>query len=182
MPGVRRSPGGGNGNPFQYPCLENPVDRGAWWAIVCGVTKSRTWLSRHEHAQETLNSESWDSAYRKCPCPLQYSRFPRCPWSEACGAELPRSFLLPGSPPRLQANSAGSLPLGSNEWLVHFLYPAGCWGGGGPTRMFEAKILTSGSSWPREERVTEKEKSLKAQKEMSQGRNYTLSNTYWVLS
>ena len=42
MPGVRRSPGGGNGNPFQYPCLENPVDRGAWWAIVCGVTKSRT--------------------------------------------------------------------------------------------------------------------------------------------
>ena len=42
IPGVRRSPGGGNGNPFQYPCLENPMDRGAWWATVCGVTKSRT--------------------------------------------------------------------------------------------------------------------------------------------
>ena len=129
MPGVRRSPGGGNGNPFQYPCLENPVDRGAWWAIVCGVTKSRTWLSRHDHAQEMLNSESWDSACRKCPCALQYSSSLGLPGWGACGPELPRSFLLPGSPPRLQANSAGSLPLGSNEWLVHFLYPAGCYKG-----------------------------------------------------
>ena len=39
IPGVRRSPGGGNGNPFQYPCLENPVDRGAWWATAHGVEK-----------------------------------------------------------------------------------------------------------------------------------------------
>ena len=37
--------GGGN-NPFQY-CLENPMDRGAWWATVHGVAKSRTWLKRH---------------------------------------------------------------------------------------------------------------------------------------
>ena len=44
IPGLGRSPGEGNGNPFQYPCLENPIDRGAWWAIVHGVTKSRTWL------------------------------------------------------------------------------------------------------------------------------------------
>jgi len=39
-----RSPGKGNGNPLQYPCLDNPVDRRAWWAIVHGVTKSWTWL------------------------------------------------------------------------------------------------------------------------------------------
>ena len=39
-----RSPGGGLGNPLQYSCLENPTDRGAWWAIVHRVTKSRTWL------------------------------------------------------------------------------------------------------------------------------------------
>ena len=32
-PGLGRSPGGGNGNPFQYSCLENPMDRGAWWPI-----------------------------------------------------------------------------------------------------------------------------------------------------
>jgi len=47
--GRRRSPGEGNGNPLQYSCLENPMDRGAWWATVHGVTKSRTWLSTHTH-------------------------------------------------------------------------------------------------------------------------------------
>ena len=45
IPGSERSHGGGNGNPLQYSCLGNPVDRGAWWAIVHGVTKSQTWLS-----------------------------------------------------------------------------------------------------------------------------------------
>jgi len=36
----------GNGNPLQYSCLENSIDRGAWWATVYGVAKSQTWLSR----------------------------------------------------------------------------------------------------------------------------------------
>ena len=45
IPGLGRSPGEGNGNPLQYSCLENPMDRGAWWATTCGVTKSQTWLS-----------------------------------------------------------------------------------------------------------------------------------------
>ena len=40
IPGWGRSPGGGNGNPLQYSCLENPMDRGAWWAIVHGVAES----------------------------------------------------------------------------------------------------------------------------------------------
>ena len=39
---LRRSPGEGHGNPLQYACLENPVDRGAWWAIVHEVAKSQT--------------------------------------------------------------------------------------------------------------------------------------------
>ena len=39
IPGLGRSPGEGNGNPFQYSCLENPTDRGAWWATVHGVAK-----------------------------------------------------------------------------------------------------------------------------------------------
>ena len=45
IPGSGRSPGGGNGNPPQYSCLENPVDRGAWWAPVPGVTEEldTTW-------------------------------------------------------------------------------------------------------------------------------------------
>ena len=45
IPGSGRSLGGGNGNPLQYPCLENPMDRGAWWASVCEVAKSQTQLS-----------------------------------------------------------------------------------------------------------------------------------------
>ena len=44
IPGSGRSPGEGNGNPLQYSCLENPMDRGAWWATVYGVSKSRTQL------------------------------------------------------------------------------------------------------------------------------------------
>ena len=44
-PGSGRSPGEGNGNPLQYSCLENPMDRGAWWAAVHGVSKSRIRLS-----------------------------------------------------------------------------------------------------------------------------------------
>ena len=39
IPGLERSPGEGNGYPFQYSCLENPLDRGAWWAKMHGVTK-----------------------------------------------------------------------------------------------------------------------------------------------
>ena len=42
IPGLRRSLGGGHSNPLQHSCLENPMDRGAWWATVHGVAKSRT--------------------------------------------------------------------------------------------------------------------------------------------
>ena len=43
--GWEDSPGGGNGNPLQYSCLENPMDRGPWWATVHGVAVSQTQLS-----------------------------------------------------------------------------------------------------------------------------------------
>ena len=42
IPGSGRSLGEGNGNPLQYPCLENPMDRGAWQATVHGVAKNQT--------------------------------------------------------------------------------------------------------------------------------------------
>ena len=50
VPGLGRSPGEGNDNPLQYSSLGNPMDRGAWWAIVRGVAESRTRLrTHHEH-------------------------------------------------------------------------------------------------------------------------------------
>ena len=69
IPGSGRSPGKGNGNPFQYSCLEKPTDRGAWWAIVYGITKSRTQLSDFTF---TLNygGGNEDDGYllQKVPC------------------------------------------------------------------------------------------------------------------
>ena len=47
-PGSGRSPGEGNGHPFQYSCLENPVDRGAWQAAVHGAAKIQT--TEHSHS------------------------------------------------------------------------------------------------------------------------------------
>ena len=45
VPGLGRSPGGGDGNALQYSRLKNPMYRGAWWATVHGVAQSETWLS-----------------------------------------------------------------------------------------------------------------------------------------
>ena len=50
-----RSPGGGHGNPLQYSCLENPMDRGAWWAMVHRVAKSQTRLSTHLADSEAVS-------------------------------------------------------------------------------------------------------------------------------
>jgi len=48
IPGSGRSPGGGNGNPLQYSCLGNPMDRGTWWATVYGVCKESD-MTDHVH-------------------------------------------------------------------------------------------------------------------------------------
>ena len=46
IPGMGRSAGEGHDNPLQYSCLENPMDRGAWWATVNGIAKSQTHLKQ----------------------------------------------------------------------------------------------------------------------------------------
>ena len=60
IPGLGRSPGGGHGNPLQYSYLENPMDRGAWQAIVHGVTKSWTRLSMRKNV---WNQWIWSGLY-----------------------------------------------------------------------------------------------------------------------
>ena len=68
IPGSRRSPGGGNGNPLQYSFLENPMDREAWWATVHGVTKSQTRLSMEAYMPA--------SHCRLCQWSLSFTLFP----------------------------------------------------------------------------------------------------------
>ena len=56
--GSRRFPGVGNGTPFHYSQLENPTDRGAWWATVFGVTKRQTQLSMHTRKSNFIFSKN----------------------------------------------------------------------------------------------------------------------------
>ena len=67
IPGSGRSPGGGNGNPLKYSCLENPKDRRAWRAMVHGAAKSQTRLSTHAEALMGFpgGSDSTESACRR---------------------------------------------------------------------------------------------------------------------
>ena len=74
IPGLGRSSGEGNGNPLQYSCLENPVDRGAWRATVHGVSRSRTQLNRlSTHAWKEMSMKvawaCWRSHYSEAGCP-----------------------------------------------------------------------------------------------------------------
>ena len=55
IPGLGRSPGGGHGNPLQDSCLKNPMDRGAWWATVHSIAKSRTRVKQLSMPARTPN-------------------------------------------------------------------------------------------------------------------------------
>ena len=100
IPGSGRSPGGGHGNPLQYPCLENPMDRGVWQAAVHGVTKSQTWLKwLSPHAQVLTKEGSVQLLSRLWLFAT--------PWTVACQASL--SITNSWSPPN-------SYPL---SWWCH---------------------------------------------------------------
>ena len=61
IPGSGRSPGVGNGNPLQYSCLENPMDRGVWQATVYGVAKNGTQFSMHVDACTRTHTDTLTS-------------------------------------------------------------------------------------------------------------------------
>ena len=61
IPGWGRSPGGGHGNPLQYSCLENPMDRGAWCATVHRVAK------RHDRATQQ-QQQKLEDGHKNCIC------------------------------------------------------------------------------------------------------------------
>ena len=62
IPGSGRPPGGRNGNLLQYSCLENPMDRGAWWATVHGFLKNRPWLSSCHTCGELRSHRPWSNS------------------------------------------------------------------------------------------------------------------------
>ena len=72
------SPEGGHGNPLQYPCLENPKDRGAWRAAVHGVAKSWTWLSEF-HFLHLTHIKSYSTVLWRCTRP-RTNTHKRCPF------------------------------------------------------------------------------------------------------
>ena len=70
IPGLGRSPGGGHGNPLQCPFLENPVDRGTWWATVREVSESWTWLK-----QLSMHTYKWSKVGSEVGPPYNQSHF-----------------------------------------------------------------------------------------------------------
>ena len=93
--GSGRSPGGGHGHPLQYSCLENPMERGAWWARVHGVTKNRTWPSdlactAHSFNNPTHRKESDKICFSQIP---QMGRMHKVSWGRDSPLPLlPRSI------------------------------------------------------------------------------------------
>ena len=61
IPGSKRSPGVGNGNPLQYSCLENSMDRGAWQATVQEVAKNQTYIYSHQDIYLLAQREKYRS-------------------------------------------------------------------------------------------------------------------------
>ena len=83
IPGLGTSPGGGSSNPLQYFCLENSMDRGAWWATVHEITKSQTLLSTH-----TVKSECELQIPVSSVQSFSRVRLLATPWTAACQASL----------------------------------------------------------------------------------------------
>ena len=88
IPGSGRSPGGGNGNPLQYPCLENSTDGRAWQAAVHGVAMSRTSLSTHTHRPYTCQSQQGKSGRPQESFLLHREPLSSCPGKEVAYTSL----------------------------------------------------------------------------------------------
>ena len=128
MPGSGRSPGEGNGNPLQYSCLENPMDRAAWRVTVHGVIESRTRLSH------------WGSACGQQMDPKTTCN--SCSWHFFCTTGWPRGW---GSPLGLcfftgDSISADAGVTSCREGLRGSLGPEGIWGAALHTGWFFAAM------------------------------------------
>ena len=85
IPDWGRSPRWGHGYPLQYSCLGNPMDGGAWWAIVCRVAKSRAWLNTHPHSNRR---QFWDDSKARSVLPQRPQTLPTYHYALKCGKSL----------------------------------------------------------------------------------------------
>ena len=115
IPGSGRSPGEGNGNPLQYSCLGNPMDRGAWWATVCGVTKVR-----HNWATNTSSSSQCQVCFPN-PLSLIFSPSWHFPTFLSSSPTLTRKTL-----PTLCCDSLKELPSGDEHCSEESYFPQIC--------------------------------------------------------
>ena len=116
--GLGRSPGVGNGNPLQYSCLENPMDKGAWCATVHRVPKSWTQLSTHTHYSlgplMLSGTTTTTTLPQTCPMGLSWPAFPQL------GATLPLERVVEGASrlPGLWSGTVGGASYNANALIV----------------------------------------------------------------
>ena len=99
VPRLERSPGGGHGNPLQYSCLENPMDRGAWRTAIHGVTKSQTRLKLlstchavSEGGGLCEKNRMDDGCRRSCMVGLANRNMAHFPWSTQSSQDVHLDF------------------------------------------------------------------------------------------
>ena len=143
IPGLGRYSGEGNGNPLQYSCLGNPMDRGAWWATVSGVAKSRTQLSDFPHSLTHSLTHHFTLPLKPSQAPWDldlghsWSCIPLMAFAKqmlhGCGCVI---YMFCGHPPTEAEHQAGS----SWKWGMKMCGEKG-WEG---SQMLENKALAAG--------------------------------------
>ena len=110
--------GEGNGNPLQCSCLENPRDRGAWWASVYGVAQSRTRLKRHSSS----SSATWEALYRQV-CPHFFPNTKLTQTSSQITSNFPKA-VFPSSKHLQHLMCLSQLTLVRYYWCWEFFSPS----------------------------------------------------------
>ena len=120
VPGLERSPGGGNSNALQYSGLENPMDRGACWATVHGVAKSQTrlkWLSTHACMQVGLSPAHTNT--HPCRVELEQETPPSPGRAQSGAGEWWGSQCGPCEPALLGPRRSDLQSCSPDQWLAH---------------------------------------------------------------